>query len=124
MLQKQSYIEVADNSGAQLLQIFHIFGGTGKKFAYIGDIVKCAVKKAIPGMQVKKGDIVTVVIARTRKEVRRQDGSYVRFGDNAGVIIKSISDLNPTGTRIFGPIARELRAKDFTKIISLAPEVV
>lgn len=124
MLQKESYLEVADNSGAQLLQIIHIFGSTGKRFAYIGDKVKCAVKKAIPGGQVKKSDVVDVVIVRTRKELRRADGSYIRFGDNAGVIIKKVDDNTPVGSRIFGPIPRELRAKNFDRIISLAPEVL
>jgi large subunit ribosomal protein L14 len=125
MLQKESFLEVADNSGAQLLQIIHLVGGTRKRYAYTADMVKCAVKKAIPGGQVKKGDVVTVVIVRTRKEQRRADGSYIRFGDNAGVIIKSVEDYNSlVGTRIFGPVARELRAKDFTKIVSLAPEVL
>ena len=89
-VQKESYLEVADNSGAQLFKIIHLFGSTRKKFAYIGDMVKCAVKKAIPGGQVKKGDVVKVVIVRTRKEYRRADGSYIRFGDNAGVVIKSV----------------------------------
>ena len=124
MLQKESYLEVADNSGAQLLQIIHIFGSTGKRFARIGDKVKCAVKKAIPGGQVKKSDVVDVVIVRTRKELRRPDGSYIRFGDNAGVIIKKVDDNTPVGSRIFGPIPRELRAKNFDRIISLAPEVL
>lgn len=125
MLQKESFLEVADNSGAQRLKIFHIFGSSRKRFAYVGDIVKCAVKKAIPGGQVKKGDVITAVIVRARKEKRRADGSYIRFGDNAGVIIKSVEDYNTlVGTRIFGPVARELRAKDFTKIVSLAPEVL
>lgn len=124
MLQKESFLEVADNSGAQLLKCIHLVGSTRKKFAFIGDIVKCAVKKAIPGGQVKKGDVVTAVIVRARKEHRRPDGSYIRFGDNAAVIIKAVDDLTPLGSRIFGPIARELRAKQFTKIISLAPEVL
>jgi large subunit ribosomal protein L14 len=125
MLQKESFLEVADNSGAQRLKIFHIFGSSRKRFAYVGDMVKCAVKKAIPGGQVKKGDVITAVIVRARKERRRADGSYIRFGDNAGVIIKSVEDYNTlVGTRIFGPVARELRAKDFTKIVSLAPEVL
>ena len=124
MLQKESYLEVADNSGAQLLQCIHLVGSTRKRFAYIGDIVVCAVKKAIPGGQVKKGDVVRAVIVRARKETRRADGSYIRFGDNAAVIIKSVADTTPLGTRIFGPIARELRAKNFTKIVSLAPEVL
>jgi large subunit ribosomal protein L14 len=125
MLQKESFLEVADNSGAQLLKVIHLIGSSRKRFAYTGDMVKCAVKKAIPGGQVKKGDVVTVVIVRTRKEQRRADGSYIRFGDNAGVVIKSSDDYNTlVGTRIFGPVARELRARDFTKIISLAPEVL
>jgi large subunit ribosomal protein L14 len=125
MLQKESFLEVADNSGATLLKVIHLVGSTRKRFAYIGDIVKCAVKKAIPGGNVKKGEVVTVVIVRTCKETRRADGSYIRFGDNAGVIIKSADDYNSlVGTRIFGPVARELRAHDFTKIVSLAPEVL
>lgn len=125
MLQKESYLEVADNSGAQLLQIIHLVGSTRKRYADIGDKVKCAVKRAIPGGAVKKGEVVTVVIVRTRKEKRRADGSYIRFGDNAGVVIKSAEDYNTlVGTRIFGPVARELRALDFTKIVSLAPEVL
>ncbi len=124
MLQKESFLEVADNSGAQLLKCIHLFGSTRKRFAYVGDIVKCAVKKAIPGGQVKKGDVVTAVIVRTCKEYRRPDGSYIRFSDNAAVIIKSVEDITPLGSRIFGPVVRELRAKNFTKIISLAPEVL
>lgn len=122
MVQKQSYLEVADNSGAKELQVIHVSGGTGTKKASLGDTVICAVKKAIPGGLVKKSQVVRVVIVRTCKEVRRKDGSYVRFGDNAGVIISKEGE--PIGTRIFGPIARELRAKGFAKIISLAPEVV
>jgi len=121
MVQKQTYLDVADNSGARELQIFHIIGSTGKQFAYLGDRVTCSVKRAIPGGMVKKGDKVTAVIVRTRKELRREDGSYIRFGDNAAVIIK---DSEPVGTRIFGPIAREVRAKGYTKIASLAPEVL
>lgn len=121
MIQKESYLEVADNSGAKLLQCIHVIGSTGKKFAYLGDTIKCAVKKAIPDGMVKKGDVVTAVIVRTRKECRRADGSYIRFGDNAAVIIK---DTDPIGTRIFGPVAREIRAKKFYKIASLAPEVL
>ena len=121
MIQKESYLGVADNSGAKELQCFHIIGSTRKRFAYLGDTVKCSVKKAIPGGMVKKSEIVTAVIVRTRKEVRRADGSYIRFGDNAAVIIK---DGKPIGTRIFGPIGRELRAKGYTKILSLAPEVL
>lgn len=121
MIQKESYLEVADNSGAKALQCIHIVGSTRKRFAYLGDVIVCSVKKAIPGGMVKKGDVVKAVIVRTRKESRRPDGSYIRFGDNAAVIIK---DLNPIATRIFGPIARELRQKGYMKIISLAPEVL
>jgi large subunit ribosomal protein L14 len=124
MIQKESYLEVADNSGAKLLQCIHIEGSTGTKTAGLGDRIKCAVKSAIPGGQVKKGDVVTAVIVRTRKESRRDDGSYIRFGENAAVIIKSSEDITPLASRIFGPIARELRAKGYTKIISLAPEVL
>jgi large subunit ribosomal protein L14 len=121
MLQKQSYLEVADNSGAKELQCIHIIGSTRKRYAYLGDKIKCAVKQAIPGGMVKKGDVVTAVIVRTKKECRRADGSYIRFGDNAAVIIK---DDEMLGTRVFGPVGRELRALGFTKIISLAPEVL
>ena len=121
MIQKQTYLEVADNSGAKSLQCIHIVGSTRKRYAYLGDIIKCAVKSAIPGGSVKKGDVVTAIIVRTRKEFRREDGSYIRFGDNAAVIIK---DEDPIGSRIFGPIAREIRSRGFTKIASLAPEVL
>lgn len=127
MVQKESHLVPADNSGALDLKIFHLVGSTGKKRAGIGDLVICAVKRAIPGGQVKKGDIVTAVIVRLRKEKRRADGSYVRFGDNAAVLVKGATDTTPLATRIFGPIARELRGvkgKDFSKILSLAPEVV
>jgi len=123
MIQKESYLQVADNSGAKLLQCIHVIGSTGKRFATVGQTIKCAVKSATPGAAVKKGDVVTVVIVRTRKEVRRADGSYIRFGDNAGVIIKK-DDKDPIATRIFGPVARELRAADYSKIVSLAPEVL
>ncbi len=122
MVQKESYLDVADNSGAKKLQIIHIIGGTGKRYARLGDTVKCAVKKAIPGGTVKKGQVVTAVIVRARKEFRREDGSYIRFGDNAGVVISKEGEM--VGTRIFGPIARELRGKAFSKIISLAHEVL
>lgn len=127
MIQKQSYLVVADNSGAKEVQVIHIFGSTGKRFAYIGDLVKCAVKKATPGQQVKKSDIVTGIIVRTRKEYRRDDGSYIRFGDNAIVLIKGVDDPAPIGTRIFGPIARDIRTqgKDkYADIISRAPAVL
>lgn len=122
MIQKESYLKVADNSGAKELQCIHIIGSTRKRYAYLGDTIKCAVKKAIPGGAVKKGEVVKAVIVRARKEFRREDGSYIRFGDNAAIIIKD--DGEPIGTRAFGPIARELRAKGFNKIISLAPEVL
>jgi len=121
MIQKESYLNVADNSGAKALQCIHIIGSTRKRYAYLGDKIKCSVKKAIPGGMVKKGEIVTAVIVRTRKERRRSDGSYIRFGDNAAVIIKENELI---GTRIFGPVARELRMKGFLKLTSLAPEVL
>jgi large subunit ribosomal protein L14 len=124
MIQKQSYLEVADNSGAKELQCIHVVGSTGKKLASIGDIIVCAVKSAIPGGQVKKSDVVRAVIVRTKKEFRREDGSYIRFGENAAVIIKSVDDPTPVATRMFGPIARELRTRGYSKIISLAPEVL
>ncbi|HZW61742.1 MAG TPA: 50S ribosomal protein L14 [Candidatus Babeliales bacterium] len=121
MIQKESYLEVADNSGAKELLCIHIVGSTRKRFAYLGDVIRCSVKKAIPGGMVKKGDVVTAVIVRTRKAYKRNDGSYIRFGDNAAVIIK---DQEPIASRIFGPIARELRTKGYIKIASLAPEVL
>ncbi len=121
MVQKESYLEVADNSGAKALQCIHIIGGTRKRYAFLGDTIKCAVKKAIPGGMVKKGDVVEAVIVRTKKEFRRADGSYIRFGENAAVILKQGEII---GTRIFGPIAREVRARGYAKISSLAPEVL
>jgi len=121
MIQKESYLNVADNSGAKALQCIHIIGSTRKRYAYLGDKIKCSVKKAIPGGMVKKGEVVTAVIVRTKKEYRRSDGSYIRFGDNAAVIIKENELI---GTRIFGPVARELRVKGFLKLTSLAPEVL
>ncbi len=121
MVQKETYLVVADNSGARELQVIHVVGSTRKRFAYLGDRIICAVKKAIPGGMVKKGDKVTAVLVRTKKESRREDGSYIRFGDNAAVIIK---DREPIGTRIFGPVAREVRAQNYNKIASLAPEVL
>lgn len=121
MIQKESYLEVADNSGAKLLQCIHIEGSTRKRFARLGDTIKCAVKVALPGGMVKKGEVVRAVIVRARKEHRREDGSYIRFGDNAAVIVK---EKEPIATRIFGPIARELRGRGYTKIVSLAPEVL
>lgn len=122
MIQKQSMLDVADNSGAKKLMVINVTGSTRKRFAYLGDVVKVTVKKAIPGGTVKKSEVLDAVIVRTRKEVRRADGSYIRFGDNAAVILGK--DKNPVGTRIFGPIARELRANGYNKIVSLAPEVL
>ena len=122
MVQMQTYLKVADNTGAKELMCFRVLGGTRKRYANIGDIVVCSVKKAAPGGTVKKGDVVKAVIVRTSRGVRRPDGSYVRFDDNAAVLIKE--DKNPRGTRIFGPVARELRDKDYMKILSLAPEVL
>ena len=122
MIQQQSLMKVADNTGAKELMCIRVLGGTGRRYASIGDVVVCAVKKAAPGGTVKKGDVVKCVVVRTKKGVRRPDGSYVRFDDNAAVVIKE--DKNPVGTRIFGPVARELRDKEYTKILSLAPEVL
>jgi large subunit ribosomal protein L14 len=116
-------LDVADNSGAKLLQCIRVLGGYKKRYSRVGDIITCAVKEALPRTQIKKGDVVHAVIVRTRKETRRKDGSYVRFDDNAAVIVDKKS-LDPKGTRIFGPVPRELKGKGFQKIISLAPEVV
>jgi large subunit ribosomal protein L14 len=123
MLQHRSMIEVADNTGAKKLQVIRVLGGYQKRYAVIGDIVTCAVKIAVPHSTVKKSEVVHAVVVRTRKETRRKDGTYVRFDENAAVIIDKKSK-DPRGTRIFGPIARELRSMGFAKIISLAPEVV
>ena len=122
MIQQQSLMKVADNTGAKELMCIRVLGGTGRRYANIGDIVVCAVKKAAPGGVVKKGDVVKAVIVRSVKGLRRADGSYIKFDENAAVIIKD--DNNPRGTRIFGPVARELREKDYMKILSLAPEVL
>ena len=122
MIQQESLMKVADNTGAKELLCIRVLGGTGRRYAGVGDIVVCAVKKAAPGGVVKKGDVVKAVVVRTVKETRRADGSYIRFDENAAVIIKE--DKTPKGTRIFGPVARELREHDFTKIMSLAPEVL
>jgi len=122
MIQNESRLKVADNSGAKELLCIRILGGTGRKYANIGDIIVCAVKDATPGGQVKKGDVVKAVIVRTATGARRIDGSYVKFDQNAAVVIKE--DKTPIGTRIFGPVARELRDKGFMKIVSLAPEVL
>ena len=122
MIQQQSYMKVADNTGAKELMCIRVLGGTGRRYANIGDVVVCAVKKATPGGVVKKGDVVKAVIVRSAKGLRRADGSYIKFDENAAVIVKE--DNTPKGTRIFGPVARELREKDFLKILSLAPEVL
>lgn len=124
MIQHRTMLTVADNSGARVLQVIHIFGGSKRKFGYIGDVLNCVVKEAIPTGTVKASEIVKVVLVRARKEHRRKDGSYVRFSDNAGVVIDNAKDKNPVGTRIFGPIAREIRDKGFAKIASMAVEVV
>ena len=122
MIQQQSLMKVADNTGAKELMCIRVLGGSGRRYAGIGDIAVCAVKKAAPGGVVKKGDVVKAVVVRTVKELRRADGSYIKFDENAAVIIKE--DKTPKGTRIFGPVARELREHEFTKIMSLAPEVL
>ena len=122
MIQAESYLRVADNTGAKDLKCIRVLGGSTRRYGNIGDVIVCSVRKAAPGGQVKKGDVVKAVIVRSRKGLRRNDGSYVRFDENAAVIIKE--DKTPQGTRIFGPVARELREKDFTKILSLAPEVL
>ena len=122
MIQMESYLKVADNTGAKEIHTIRVLGGSRRKYGNIGDVVVASVRKAAPGGTVKKGDVVKAVIVRTKRGVRREDGSYVRFDDNAAVIIKE--DKNPRGTRIFGPVARELRDKDYMKILSLAPEVL
>ena len=123
MVQHRTMLQVADNSGAKKMQVIRVLGGYKKHYAGIGDVVNAVVKEAIPHTSTKKSDVVTVVIVRTRKEVRRPDGTYIRFDENAGVIIDK-KTKEPKGTRIFGPVARELRSMGFTKIISLAPEVL
>jgi large subunit ribosomal protein L14 len=122
MVQMQTYLDVADNSGAKKLSCIKVLGGTKRKYASLGDVIVVSVKEAIPNSKVKKGDVMRAVIVRTVKEVRRGDGSYIKFDDNSAVLINPQND--PVGTRIFGPVARELRAKKFMKIISLAPEVL
>lgn len=122
MVQKETLLNVADNSGAKKVKVIHVIGSTRKRYARLGDTVKVTIKKAIPGGSVKKSDVVEAVIVRVRKESRRTDGSYVRFDDNAAVLINK--DRLPIGTRIFGPVARELRSQGFLKIVSLAPEVL
>jgi len=122
MIQQETRLKVGDNTGAKELLCIHVMGGTGRRYASVGDIIVAAVKEATPGGVVKKGDVVKAVVVRTKESVRRPDGSYIRFSENAAVIIKD--DKSPKGTRIFGPVARELRDKDFMKIVSLAPEVL
>ena len=122
MIQQESYLKVADNTGAKEIKCIRVLGGSKRKFGNIGDVVVASVRKAAPNGTVKKGEVVKAVIVRSAKGVRREDGTYVRFDENAAVLIKD--DKNPSGTRIFGPVARELREKDFLKILSLAPEVV
>ena len=122
MIQQESYLKVADNTGAKEIKCIRVLGGSKRKYGNIGDVIVASVRKAAPGGTVKKGEVVKAVIVRSAKGVRRDDGTYVRFDDNAAVLIKD--DKNPRGTRIFGPVARELRDKDYMKILSLAPEVL
>ena len=122
MIQQESYLNVADNTGAKEIKCIRVLGGSKVKYGNIGDVIVASVRKSTPGGQVKKGEVVKAVIVRSAKGVRRADGTYVRFDDNAAVLIKD--DKNPRGTRIFGPVARELRDKDYMKILSLAPEVI
>lgn len=122
MIQQQSLMKVADNTGAKELMCIRVLGGTGRRYANIGDVVVCAVKKAAPGGVVKKGEVVKAVVVRTVHGIKRADGSYIKFDENAAVIIRE--DKTPRGTRIFGPVARELREKEYLKILSLAPEVL
>ena len=122
MIQQESFLKVADNTGAKEIKCIRVLGGSSRKYGNIGDVIVASVRKATPGGTVKKGEVVKAVIVRSAKGVRRNDGTYVRFDENAGVLIKD--DKNPRGTRIFGPVARELRDKDYMKILSLAPEVV
>ena len=122
MIQQETYLKVADNTGAKEIKTIRVLGGSSRKYANIGDVVVASVRKAAPGGTVKKGDVVRAVVVRSARGVRRADGSYIRFYENAAVLIKD--DKNPRGTRIFGPVARELRDKDYMKILSLAPEVL
>ena len=123
MIQHQSMLKVADNSGAKKLKVIRVLGGYKKRYGHVGDIVTCAVKEAAPRAAIKKGDVVHAVLVRQRKEMRRKDGTYIRFDENAAVVVDK-KNKEPKGTRIFGPVARELRAKGFQKIVSLAPEVL
>ncbi len=122
MIQQQSYLKVADNTGAKEIMCIRVLGGSKRRYANIGDVIVASVKKAIPGGTVKKGDVVKAVVVRSARGLRRNDGTYIRFNENAAVLIRD--DKNPRGTRIFGPVARELRDKDYLKILSLAPEVL
>ncbi|MBQ1702937.1 MAG: 50S ribosomal protein L14 [Oscillospiraceae bacterium] len=122
MIQQESYLKVADNTGAKEIKCIRVLGGSKRKYGNIGDVIVASVRKAAPGGQVKKGDVVKAVIVRSARGVRRADGTYVRFDENAAVLIRD--DKNPVGTRIFGPVARELRDKEYMKILSLAPEVI
>ena len=122
MIQVQTMLNVADNSGARKVMCIKVLGGTGRRYAGLGDVIICAVKEAIPNANVKKGDVVRCVVVRVKKEVRRKDGSYIKFDENAAVVINQ--DGTPRGTRIFGPVARELRDKKYMKIVSLAPETL
>ena len=122
MIQQESYLKVADNTGAKEIHCIRVLGGSKRKYGNIGDVIVASVRKAAPGGTVKKGEVVKAVIVRSRRGVRREDGTYVRFDENAAVLIKE--DKNPRGTRIFAPVARELREKDYMKILSLAPEVI
>jgi large subunit ribosomal protein L14 len=122
MIQQESRLRSADNTGAKEFLCIRVLGGSGRRYASVGDIIVCSVKDAMPNSTVKKGDVVRCVIVRTRKEVRRRDGSYIRFDENAAVVVNK--DGDPRGTRIFGPVARELREKQYSKIVSLAPEVL
>ncbi len=123
MIQEYSRVTIADNSGAKVAQCIRVLGGTGRRYARVGDVIVASVKSAIPNGNVKKGQVVKCVIVRTKKEIGRKDGSYIRFGENAAVILNA-ENMEPVGTRIFGPVARELREKRFMKIVSLAPEVL
>jgi large subunit ribosomal protein L14 len=122
MVQQESRLRIADNTGAREILCIRVLGGSTRRYARIGDIIVASVKQAQPGAAIKKGDVVKAVVVRTKQKIRREDGSYIRFDDNAAVIIRE--DRNPRGTRIFGPVARELRYKDFMKIVALAPEVL
>lgn len=122
MVQQESRLAIADNTGAKEILCIRVLGGSTRRYARVGDIIVASVKQAQPGASIKKGDVVKAVVVRTKQKIRRDDGSYIRFDDNAAVIIKE--DKNPRGTRIFGPVARELRYKDFMKIVALAPEVL